>query len=119
MDESRHEVYRKLLNDRLDALTRAAGSRIGELVDQRDMLSDQTDMATEETDRDLVLRMHDHERGMIVSIRGALRRIQEGEYGVCEACGDDIGERRLLARPMATHCIDCMTELEAGNAAAV
>jgi DnaK suppressor protein len=117
VDESRYDVFRKLLNERLDALTRAAGSRLGELVDQRDMLSDQTDIASEESDRDLVLRMHDHERGMIISIRSALRRIQEGEYGICEACGDDIGERRLLARPMATHCIDCMTELEAGAAA--
>jgi DnaK suppressor protein len=114
MDASRLEVFRTILEDRLRSLNHNAGSRIGELVDQRDPLSDATDIASEESDRDLVLRMHDHERGMITEIRAALRRIDDGDYGVCEACGDDIGERRLLARPMATHCIDCMTELEAG-----
>ncbi|MEZ4235353.1 MAG: TraR/DksA C4-type zinc finger protein [Myxococcota bacterium] len=58
----------------------------------------------------MTLRMHDHERKLVEEIRAALRRVDEGEYGICEACGDDIGERRLMARPMATHCIDCMTE---------
>lgn len=119
VEQSRLEVFRTLLTERLEALSQNAGSRLGELVDQRETLSDQTDMASEESDRDLVLRMHDHERGIIAEIRAALRRVNQGEYGVCDACGDDIGERRLLARPMATHCIDCMTELEAGPRNAV
>ncbi|HND33714.1 MAG TPA: TraR/DksA C4-type zinc finger protein, partial [Myxococcota bacterium] len=36
----------------------------------------------------------------------------DGEYGICVACGDEISEKRLIARPVATHCIDCKTELE-------
>ncbi|MCB9688605.1 MAG: TraR/DksA C4-type zinc finger protein [Alphaproteobacteria bacterium] len=113
MEPDRLLVFRKLLQERLSSLETSFGARIGELVDQRDVLADTADIATEESDRDLTLRMHDHERKVVDEIRAAIRRIDDGEYGVCEACGDDIGERRLLARPMATHCIDCMTELEA------
>jgi DnaK suppressor protein len=105
-------VFRKLLQERLSTLETGFGSRLGELVDQRDALADTTDIASEESDRDMTLRMHDHERKLVDEIRGALKRLEEGDYGVCEACGDDIGEKRLLARPMATLCIDCMTEFE-------
>lgn len=112
MQAERLEEFRKLLKERLAALEAGFGSRLGELVDQRDLLADTADIASEESDRDMTLRMHDHERKLVDEIRTALKRVDEGDYGVCQMCGDDIGERRLLARPMATHCIDCMTELE-------
>jgi DnaK suppressor protein len=108
----RLEEFRKLLKERLAALQAGFGSRLGELVDPRDLLADTADIASEESDRDMTLRMHDHERKLVDEIRTALKRVDEGDYGVCQMCGDDIGERRLLARPMATHCIDCMTEIE-------
>jgi DnaK suppressor protein len=113
VNRRRLEAFRNLLLGRLRSLESKIGSRLGELVDQRDALADTTDIASEESDRDMTLRVHDHERKIIEEIRAALRRIDEGEYGVCESCGDDIGEKRLLARPVATHCIDCMTEIEA------
>jgi DnaK suppressor protein len=113
VNRRRLDAFRKLLLERLRSLESKIGSRLGELVDQRDALADTTDIASEESDRDMTLRVHDHERKMIDEIRAALRRIDEGDYGVCESCGDDIGEKRLLARPVATHCIDCMTEIEA------
>lgn len=117
MEGERLDVFRNLLQERLEVLSKKMGSRIGQLVDQRESLSDQTDIATEESDRDMVLRLNDHERVVVQQIEQALRRIEEGDYGICMACGDDIGERRLLARPMATHCIDCMTEIEANRSA--
>jgi DnaK suppressor protein len=113
VEPERLEMFRKILKDRLAALEAAFHSRLGELVDQRDALADTTDIASEESDRDMTLRMQDHERKVVDEIRAALKRIQEGEYGVCEACGDEVGERRLMARPTARHCIDCMTEIEA------
>jgi DnaK suppressor protein len=112
VEANRLDVFRKLLQERLSTLETGFGNRLGELVDQRDALADTTDIASEESDRDMTLRMHDHERRLVEEIRAALKRLDEGDYGVCEACGDEIGEKRLLARPMATHCIDCMTELE-------
>ncbi len=115
MNRRRLDAFRNLLLGRLRSLESKIGSRLGELVDQRDALADTTDIASEESDRDMTLRVHDHERKIIEEIRAALRRIEEGDYGVCESCGDDIGEKRLLARPVATHCIDCMTEIEAAQ----
>ena len=38
--------------------------------------------------------------------------MDDGEYGVCSSCGEEITEKRLIARPVATHCIDCKTEAE-------
>lgn len=112
MDAARFPVFRKLLEDRLETLVRNTGAAIGALVDERESLTDAADIAAEESDRDFTLRMHDHERALVAQIRASLRRIEAGEYGECVACGDDIGERRLMARPMATHCIDCQTEVE-------
>jgi DnaK suppressor protein len=113
VNRRRLDGFRNLLLGRLRSLESKIGSRLGELVDQRDALADTTDVASEESDRDMTLRVHDHERRLIDEIRAALRRIDEGDYGVCQSCGDDIGEKRLLARPVATYCIDCMTEIEA------
>ena len=113
VDSDRLVLFRQLLLSRLRSIEATFGARLGELVDQRDALADTTDIASEESDRDMTLRMHDHERKLVDEIRAAIRRIDEGDYGICENCGDDIGEKRLLARPVATHCIDCMTEIEA------
>jgi len=45
-------------------------------------------------------------------IKNALKRIEKGTYGVCKYCGNPIGKRRLLARPTASSCIKCKTELQ-------
>ena len=112
MEAEQLKVFKGLLEERRDALLRKAGQAIGELVGERNVMSDAGDIASEEVDRDLALRMHDHDRIVIKEIEAALQRVQRGEYGECLACGDEITERRLMARPMATHCIDCMTEIE-------
>lgn len=116
LDADRQIVFRQVLEERLAALLRNTGVAIGTLVDEREALTDAADIASEESDRDFTLRMHDHERLLVSEIRAALRRIDLGEYGECVACGEDIGERRLAARPSATHCIDCQTEIESGAA---
>ena len=45
-------------------------------------------------------------------IISSLKRIEEGTYGICKYCGNEIGEKRLLARPVASACIDCKTKLQ-------
>ncbi len=51
-------------------------------------------------------------RKELTSVLAALERMETGDYGVCEACGDDIGIRRLQALPYARLCIDCAEEAE-------
>jgi DnaK suppressor protein len=55
------------------------------------------------------LRARDRERKLIKKIDEALMNLDNDDYGYCEACGVEIGVRRLEARPTATLCIDCKT----------
>jgi DnaK suppressor protein len=59
-----------------------------------------------------MLRMRDRERKLIFKIQEALQRLENGEYGVCEECGEDIAIDRLKARPVTTLCIDCKSSQE-------
>ncbi len=112
MEAERREFFKNLLEERLEALLAGAGTTLGALTEQRESLADHIDVASMESNRDFTLRLKDRERRLVYKIRAALTRIDEDEYGVCVACGEDIGERRLMARPMATLCIDCKTEAE-------
>jgi DnaK suppressor protein len=76
------------------------------------VLADPNDRATQEETFNLELRTRDRERKLIKKIEEALQQIKDNEYGYCEACGIEIGIRRLEARPTATLCIDCKTLAE-------
>jgi DnaK suppressor protein len=112
MEKERLDFFRNLLQERLRALLSEAGATLGDLTDEKENLADAIDLASMESNRDFQLRIRDRERVLIHKIKEALVRIDEGEYGTCVSCGGDISEKRLIARPVATHCIDCKTELE-------
>lgn len=76
------------------------------------VLADPNDRATQEETFNLELRTRDRERKLIKKIEEAIQQIKDREYGYCEACGIEIGIRRLEARPTATLCIDCKTLAE-------
>ncbi|GAB4276899.1 MAG: RNA polymerase-binding protein DksA [Deferrisomatales bacterium] len=112
MDPERMEYFRELLQQRLDALVGEARSTLGDLTEGEDNYADPTDRAAADSDRNFMLRIRDRERKLILKIQEALDRIEQGTYGICETCGEDIGEKRLEARPVTTQCIDCKTEAE-------
>ena len=89
----------------------------GELLLQTDAKAenfpDPTDRASLESNRNFTLRIRDRERKLIVKIKEALTRIDDGTYGNCEECGEKIGRERLEARPVTTLCIDCKSLQEA------
>ena len=70
------------------------------------------DQASSERDRELGLLLGDREREKIHSIDEALLRIDEGDYGVCEECDEDIPLGRLKAMPFTRHCVKCKSEIE-------
>lgn len=74
--------------------------------------ADPSDRASQEEEFSLELRTRDRERKLIKKINKTLELIDRGDYGYCEACGVEIGIRRLEARPTATLCIDCKTLAE-------
>ena len=91
-----------------------SGSResVHNLTEQRETDADTLDLAVLESNRDFALRLADRERRLLRKIKKSLERIRQGEYGTCESCGAPITLPRLLARPVATLCIDCKTEME-------
>lgn len=112
MEPARLEYFKNLLNEQLEELRSEAGKTLTGMTDGKDNFPDPTDRASLESDRNFMLRIRDRERKLIVKIREALARIDNGEFGICESCGEEISEERLRARPVTTLCIDCKTREE-------
>lgn len=74
--------------------------------------ADPNDRASQEEEFSLELRTRDRERKLLKKINKTIDLIDKGDYGYCEACGIEIGVRRLEARPTADLCIDCKTLAE-------
>ncbi len=75
-------------------------------------LLDEVDLASSESDQNMSIRLRDRERILLKKIEKALVKIDSSEYGICEACGEEIGFRRLMARPVTDMCIRCKEEQE-------
>ena len=106
-------MFRKLLNERREELVAEASRTVDGMGENREQFPDPTDRASLEGNRNLMLRIRDRERKLITKIDEALGRIDDGSYGRCEECGQDIGLERLRARPVTTLCIDCKSLQEA------
>lgn len=72
----------------------------------------QADVATETFERERDLTILDQVEGELADIEHALRRIDDGTYGSCEACGKPIGDERLEAMPAARFCLADQAEAE-------
>ena len=71
--------------------------------------ADPVDRASQEEEFAFELRTRDRERKLTNKIAISIEKIKQDDYGWCESCGDEIGIKRLEARPTATHCIHCKT----------
>jgi len=78
----------------------------------RGSIADPTDRAQLEENRITVLRIMDRERKLIKKIDEALERIENGTFGICISCGEEISKERLKVRPVADLCIECKSEEE-------
>ncbi len=74
--------------------------------------ADPADRASQEEEFSLELRTRDRERKLLRKIQKTIKKIESSDYGYCEECGENIGIRRLEARPTADLCIDCKTLAE-------
>jgi DnaK suppressor protein len=82
---------------------------VSHMKDEAANFPDPADRATQEEEFSLELRTRDRERKLIKKIDSTLNRIDDDDYGFCDACGVEIGVKRLEARPTANLCIDCKT----------
>lgn len=111
------KYFRDLLTKRLEDLLARADDTVSNMTSHMENFPDPTDRASLEEDRNFMLRMRDRENKLIKKIKKALERIDNGTFGNCEACEEEISIERLKARPVTTHCIDCKTKEEASEKA--
>lgn len=112
LNKKQQEKFRGLLMKQLEDLVAKLGMTVDELSTNPEFFPDPTDRASAETDLSFDLRVRDRERKLILKIQQALKRIDDGTFGICEVCGEPIDTKRLEARPVTTLCIECKTEQE-------
>lgn len=105
--------FRKILNGQRDQLVGNAKRALsGDIHLDPDDFPDEMDAASSEISLAFTGRLRERERHLLAKVDQALAKIEAGEYGLCESCGEEIGNKRLDARPVAELCIDCKAEQE-------
>ena len=104
--------FRFLLTQKINELLDEAEKTVTEMTTEKVNFPDPTDRASLESDRNFELRIRDRERKLIAKMQEAIKRIDDGTFGVCEGCSGPISEKRLMARPVTTLCIECKTKQE-------
>ena len=117
------ERFRGILEEErrrvLDAISYLHEETPGSLADETEEIVGNSDnhlgeTATATLDREIDYSLEENSEHVLKSIDGALLRIAEGTFGICESCGQPISEERLEAIPYATQCIDCRRKGERG-----
>jgi len=109
MDKIRKDLVE--LKDKISSGALEVGDR--ELHSSREDLLDSGDIATVELNQSFTIRLREREEKLLKKIDSALGRIDDGSFGTCEECGEEIEVKRLIARPVTTLCIDCKSRQEA------
>jgi DnaK suppressor protein len=103
---------KKILIQQLRDLLGRSDCSLDELNVADNNLSDLLDRASQISEREFSHHLCSREKLHMRKIERSLQDIEEGVYGLCEQCGEDISLKRLKARPTARYCIDCKTQLE-------
>jgi DnaK suppressor protein len=112
MNKDQLEHFRQLLLAWKRELMEEVDRTMLHMKDDAANFPDPNDRATQESEFGLELRTRDRERKLLKKIDSAIARIDEGNYGYCEETGDEIGLRRLEARPVATLCVEAQERRE-------
>jgi DnaK suppressor protein len=109
MNEKQRAHIEKILLAWRQSLMEEVDRTMSHMKDEAANFPDPSDRASQEEEFSIELRTRDRERKLIKKIEDALERLVTDDFGYCEACGIEIGMKRLEARPTATLCIDCKT----------
>ncbi len=112
MNQVKLKRYRSILTEQLGVLLGHNNETVNSMEDDPASHADPNDRAAVESDRNFDLRLRDRDRKLILKIKEALTRIDEGTFGVCEDCGQHIEEKRLAVRPVTSQCIECKEDQE-------
>ena len=109
----REKIEKELLKRRRELLGQALDTKDSDLRSERENLLDSGDVASQEVNQSFKIRLREREEKLLKKIDVALKRMEEGDFGICEDCGEAIEIKRLMARPVTTFCIDCKSRQEA------
>ena len=112
MSDEQLEHFRKILSAWKRELMYEVDRTVHHMQDEAANFPDPNDRATQESEFGLELRTRDRERKLLRKIDSALARIDEGSYGWCDETGEEIGLKRLEARPVATLCLEAQERRE-------
>lgn len=112
MKPDRIQFFRHMLTQKMSELLEEAEKTVSDMTTGKDNFPDPNDRASLESDRNFELRIRDRERRLLAKIQEAVKRIDDDIFGMCEVCGGQISEKRLMARPVTTLCIECKTKQE-------
>jgi DnaK suppressor protein len=79
---------------------------------ETDVAQDVVDKAESSYTKEFLLSLSDAERSQLFLIDTALKRLQRGEFGICQMCQKEIGKKRLEVVPWTAYCIDCQEKAE-------
>jgi DnaK suppressor protein len=103
---------RNVLQAQQAELVQRVQNRDGIAIEKTPDALDEVQLATE---RELAIRNLDRESNLLRNVRGALRRIDEGTFGICLHCEEDISPKRLAAVPWSPFCIECQELVDRGH----
>ncbi|MBL8224524.1 MAG: RNA polymerase-binding protein DksA [Chromatiales bacterium] len=112
MNERQLEHFRQILLAWKRELMEEVDRTVHHMQDEASNFPDPNDRATQESEFGLELRTRDRERKLLKKIDSALERIDDGSYGYCEETGEEIGLKRLEARPVATLSLEAQERRE-------
>jgi DnaK suppressor protein len=112
MNKEQLEHFRNILNSWKQDLMHEVDRTVLHMKDEAANFPDPNDRATQESEFSLELRTRDRERKLIRKIEEAIKRIEDGSYGYCNETGEEIGVKRLEARPVATLCVEAQERRE-------
>ena len=107
------QVFRERLGKMRVDLLNESDDTVHEMRSESSLYPDPSDRASMETEHINLLRIRDRERKLLSKVDEALDRMEQGSFGLCEECGEEIDLERLKIRPVTTFCIRCKETLEA------
>jgi len=116
MDKKKLEAFKKRLEARQQELRRNVSrtQQDGRTSDE-DSAQDIADKAASSYNKEFLFHQSNAERQLLQMVEGALARIQDGSFGQCISCGQEINPKRLEAVPWTRHCVECQEKLEQGK----
>jgi DnaK suppressor protein len=114
MSETQLNSFRKVLEAKRKELLAGTSDREEILIENA---AEEFDRLQQQMNREVAIRNLDRESKLLKEVQAALRRIEDGTYGVCLRCEEDIPEKRLKALPWAAYCVSCQEAIDRQRAA--